>query len=336
MPSATGVIDGHGPLDGLLTAAPDALAVGYGVEHATLLPADADVWDLMALATGHGIDVAELAAAVAGVPVIGLGGQVPGLVAAHTGGLIDGHGQISGVLADVELAAVASGLGALGSSVVAGPLAGAAPWGAAGAVDGSFAVVPVAAVSIAYTTTTATVSIPPWVRYIDAVVLGAGGGGSRGGQGFPGWPGQGGRGGHWNATTWDRGESRNGWAKLSVTVGTGGTGGGDTGGTGGSTTIAVTGGPSITGAGGVGGSGQPDLLGTDRDGQAAQGGNAGGSTPAHLIYNGVNYPGGGPSTGDTANIPGSGGRGGGGAVWPGSPGSGRAGGRGQAWIRFWM
>ena len=53
-----------------------------------------------------------------------------------------------------------------------------------------------------------------------------------------------------------------------------------------------------------------------------------------VTIEGYTYVGGTRSTGSTANVPGSGGRGGDGATWPFNPGSGKAGGRGQVWIRF--
>ncbi|WP_344784077.1 hypothetical protein [Gordonia caeni] len=174
-----------------------------------------------------------------------------------------------------------------------------------------------------------TISIPPWARYIDMICLGGGGGGSTGNQ--INQEGYGGGGATWMTDTLDRGEGRNTWTVVNATVGAGG----GTQANGQASSVNVPGVVTISSSGGIGRSDNGSFLGDARNGQAVQGGNG---TVAgqyqNLTYQGVTYIGGGPSTGDTANVPGSGGRGGGGTTWPLTPGTGRPGGRGQVWIRF--
>jgi len=167
------------------------------------------------------------------------------------------------------------------------------------------------------------VAIPPWVRYIDGIALGAGGGGAGGNQ--TGGTGKGGNAGQWASWTWDRGVSRNTWTVINITIGNGGGGGSrnnnGTGSTGGATTITIHG-DTMTAAGGTGGSGIETPLSGQRDGKA----------PGNRTHAGQTYTGGSGN----GNEPGSGGEGGGGAIWPLTSGSGSAGAKGRAWLSFRM
>lgn len=194
---------------------------------------------------------------------------------------------------------------------------------------GSFVPYPDDAVSNVYGTTSNY--IPPAVRYIDVIILGAGGGGAGGSQGAPGWDGNGGQAGTYLSFRWDRGEARNVWTGISFVIGTGGTGGSrnsGTGGAGGTTNAWIVGDPlgdpnlSRSASGGAGGSGT--TLGGGVSG--AQNGKA----PGNHSFQGITATGGGQNGG----TPGGGGKGGGGSVWPLNPGSGETGARGQAWYRF--
>lgn len=181
-------------------------------------------------------------------------------------------------------------------------------------------------ISDAAPTATSNVAIPPGCRYIDIILLGGGGGGAGGSQGAPGWDGNGGKSGSYNAYRWDRGPGRNTWAQLEFYIGVGGSGGArksGTGGNGGTTSVVITGtSETLTAAGGAGGSGTS--LGGGVSG--AQNGKA----PGNYTFQGKTASGGGENGG----VPGAGGKGGGGSVWPTNPGSGSDGARGQAWIRF--
>lgn len=178
-------------------------------------------------------------------------------------------------------------------------------------------------------TETGYISIPVWARYVDVVLLGAGAGGDGGGQSVN--TGSGGAPGGWATNRWDRGASRNTWRRLSLTIGTGGNGGAaggigenKDGSPGGATTMQIEDwsgqvGQSLSAAGGSGN---------------VSGQNGGAVSPLTTTFNNISATGGNTSTGDTATVPGAGGRGGGGSAWPLGAGSGRQGARGQAWIRF--
>lgn len=194
--------------------------------------------------------------------------------------------------------------------------------------SGTWGFTPQAAVANTYTANTNNIIIPVWCRYIDAICVGAGGGGNAGNQTLA--HGRGGNGGLWAWWTFDRGQSRNLWTHLNITVGVGG--GNKANGTESRITLFQSGTQidSIAGAGGT----WNDATGGDRDGQPPSAGNA--NSGRDVSHNGITYSGGGWSNSDTAQVPGSGGRGGGGAAWPLTPGSGKQGGRGQVWLRFWM
>lgn len=188
---------------------------------------------------------------------------------------------------------------------------------------------PTAVIQVTTTGAHQFIPIPVWCRYIDVILLGAGGGGSAGTRGFPGWSGLGGAAGQYASHRWDRGETRNDWTQLAILVGIGGSGGPAPGGDGGNGTAtelwidndAGWAGIYLAGAGGAGASGEA-LIETNRPGKS----------PGNHSFQGIN------ATGGTGNSdpPGSGGRGGGGSVFPLNPGSGDPGARGQAWVRFSM
>lgn len=178
---------------------------------------------------------------------------------------------------------------------------------------------------------TYTFNIPVQCRYIDVIILGAGGGGASSGtfytlKGYPG------KAGLWATVTLERGVHIP-WTAISITikVGTGGArGSGGATGTAGSagastiltytnlagTTVTVT---AIGGAGGI-----ANLTGTSDNV---------GRSPGNKIYNGIQYTGGVEQTGNgaTGNTPGGGGSGGaafGGAGGVGAPGGG--------WVRAYQ
>lgn len=172
-------------------------------------------------------------------------------------------------------------------------------------------------------TATGTYTIPVWCRYIDVVLLGAGGGGA-GGNSW-GADGKGGSAGQWVAITLERGVDIP-WTTVSfaVTIGTGGTAGSRGNGSGGAgtNTIAAIPGASQAATGGSGGSGTNAVGSTDYYG----------ASPGSMAWQGRNYSGGaqvGKST--NGNPPGGGGGGGAGGVF-GRDRAGGTGARGQAWI----
>ncbi|MGZ9829851.1 glycine-rich domain-containing protein [Tsukamurella ocularis] len=193
--------------------------------------------------------------------------------------------------------------------------AAAADMAAAGFTPQAAVIIPV--------TTSGNVTIPPWPRWVDRIALGGGGGGAGGNQLAA--DGKGGQAGTWAYDTLDRGEGRNTWLSLTVTIGTGGAGGSrnnnGSGTAGGSTTITVAG-NTLTAPGGAGGSGTNPPLGSEQPGRS----------PGNATHQGQTYNGG---TG-SGNEPGSGGDGGGGSTWPLNSGSGKTGAKGRAWIRLWM
>ena len=181
-------------------------------------------------------------------------------------------------------------------------------------------------------TTTGThqfLPIPAWCRYIDVILLGAGGGGAGGNQ--LGADGRGGAAGVYASRRWDRGASRNTWRQLAILLGNGGSGGSrnnnGSGGAGGATELWIDDwsgwvGEYLQGGGGSGGSGTNPVFGNDRPGKS----------PGNHTFQGITAVGGGGNS----SAPGSGGEGGGGSSWPLNSGSGKDGARGQAWIRFSM
>ena len=172
-------------------------------------------------------------------------------------------------------------------------------------------------------TANANVAIPPWVRYIDGIALGAGGGGAGGNR--TGGSGKGGNAGQWAMWTWDRGPSRNTWTVINLVIGNGGNGGSrntnGSGSPGGATTITIHG-DTMTANGGTGGSGIAGAFTSERDGKS----------PGSVNHQGVGYNGGSGNS----NEPGSGGEGGGGSTWPLNSGSGQTGAKGRAWLSFRM
>ena len=177
-------------------------------------------------------------------------------------------------------------------------------------------------------TANGTVTIPVWCRYIDAIAVGGGGGGNSGNN--TGSAGNGGNGGVWAWRTYERGVDVP-WTAASIAVAVGAGGGSRTNGT--ASTVTPSGVAAMSAAGGT----WNDSRGGDRDGQPPSGGNSGLQSGIYrdVVLNGVTYSGGSWSNSDTANVPGAGGRGGGGSVFPLSPGSGKTGARGQVWLRFW-
>ncbi|AEL17840.1 minor tail protein [Mycobacterium phage Trixie] len=185
-------------------------------------------------------------------------------------------------------------------------------------------------------TSAGTFTIPANCRFIDVILLGAGGGGA-GGNAVNG-DGQGGKAGTWQTATIKRGVDI-GWSVTQITVGigvggAGGSGGASSGsGSGGGQTYVVATGFSLLANGGAGGVGSNPAGGNTTFGQ--------GVTP--IVFNGLQYVGGGQSGADNnpdnatngapGNPPGGGGEGGGGVPFIGTPGRGGVGGNGSAWLR---
>lgn len=174
---------------------------------------------------------------------------------------------------------------------------------------------------------TYTFTIPVGCRYIDVVLVGAGGGGASSGTfytngGYPGAPGV------WATITLERGVHIP-WTAISLTiiVGTGGARGsggftGTAGSAGSATTLSLSGTELLSATGGAGGI--ADLTGT---------GTQTGLGPGNKTYNGQTYPGGANQTtaGAAGNAAGGGGAGG--------KNFGRAGGVGApggAWYRAYQ
>lgn len=160
-----------------------------------------------------------------------------------------------------------------------------------------------------------TYTIPVACRYLDLVALGAG----AGGQGA-GWiiRGDGGKPGDWAGITLERGIDIP-WTLLTLTgfVGAGGARGS---------------GGAVPGAGQAGGASAVNSWisaagGADSNNTGTQDG----LSPGNYAFGTELYVGGGVSTGTTAQVPGSGGRGG-----NVSSGNGNVGGRGQVWIRAYQ
>ncbi|ALF00559.1 minor tail protein [Mycobacterium phage Bricole] len=182
---------------------------------------------------------------------------------------------------------------------------------------------PHAALAATFSTAGAyTFTIPVWCRYIDVILLGAGGGGR--GMMLIGTWGEGGWGGNWSVTTLERGVHIP-WTARTITgaVGAGGSGSSAglspaRGATGGSTT-ASTDGWSGTATGGIGG-------------QNAVSPNGRAVNPRTQTVSGQTYTGGdevtpGALSGTTGAAPGGGGSA---AITTGVRGG--AGARGQAWF----
>ncbi|AKU45326.1 minor tail protein [Mycobacterium phage Madruga] len=165
-----------------------------------------------------------------------------------------------------------------------------------------------------------TYTIPVWCRYIDIILLGAGGGGR--GLGLIGAWGNGGEAGKWYVVTLERGVDIP-WTLISFTVnvGTGGNGGSQSGSSPGSagnpTTAVISGVGTLTGAGGAGGTGTLNY-----PGKAV--------SPSSQTVAGQTYTGGGEqsSAAQQGIPPGGGGAGSIVTFVSGGPGA-----RGQAWIR---
>ncbi|UBV18806.1 hypothetical protein H8Z57_29505 [Mycolicibacterium fortuitum] len=175
---------------------------------------------------------------------------------------------------------------------------------------------------------TYTFTIPVWCRYIDIVLLGAGGGGASPGT-FYTLKGHPGEAGTWVTVTLERGVHIP-WTAITITitVGTGGARGsgvsvtGVAGQAGTATTVAVTGWSGASAAGGAGGG--TSLTGTTDNV---------GRSPGNIVYNDLPYSGGAAqsSNGGAGNAPGGGGAGGGpfgGAGGVGAPGG--------AWLRAYQ
>ncbi len=205
------------------------------------------------------------------------------------------------------------------------------PIGGAGSDSGVGAFTPQPPTTVYQITATTTVTIPVWCRYIDAIAVGGGAGGNTGEKGVLARGGNGGGGGAWAWWTYERGVDVP-WTTITVTATVGAGGGGRTNGT--ASSVAIAGATTMIGAGGTWNNG----IGGDRDGQPPYGGNTDtqSGVSRSVLHQGITCTGGSWSNTDTANIPGAGGRGGGGAVWPLTPGSGKTGARGQVWLRFRM
>lgn len=148
--------------------------------------------------------------------------------------------------------------------------------------------------------------IPVWCRFVDVVLLGAGGGGASSGIAYllGGFPGEAGK---YATVTLERGVDIP-WAttQIVITISSGGSRGsggftGNPGGKGGNTLASAAGWAGLTGVGGDGGvtsaTGTPDNAGI---------------SPGDLTYNGRAYKGGGSAgTGKPGDPPGGGGGGGG-------------------------
>lgn len=178
-------------------------------------------------------------------------------------------------------------------------------------------------------TASGTYAIPVACRYIDIIVLSGGGGG--GGAQFAFTPAQGGDAGVFAWITLERGVHIP-WAATAITINVGGGGsagtGAGSGGNGGASSAVVNGATVVTAAGGTGRGG----TGT-QNGDPVSTGNT--NSGRSLLYNSVGgattqYDGGAESTGSTANVPGSGGRGG------SAFSNGNAGARGQVWCRAYQ
>lgn len=161
--------------------------------------------------------------------------------------------------------------------------------------------------STAYATVgSSTYAIPYWCKYIDVILLSAGGGGT---------------------VTWvtlERGiDTPWSTSTITITVGDGSSAGGSFGGTGdaGARTVATVNGNTIEGIGGKAGPGT-------QAGQPVASGNT--NSNKDLLLNGVTYFGGAVANVATPNPPGGGGRGG------NSFSAGNKGARGQAWSRAYQ
>ena len=177
-------------------------------------------------------------------------------------------------------------------------------------------------------TISGNVLIPSWPRYIDAVGVGPGGGGASGNQVLA--DGKAAQPGGWASATWDRGETRNTWLNIAVSLGTPGVGAPRNvarAGTAGTNTTISVGGNTVTANGGAGGSGLNGIGSTDYIGKG----------PGNHTRNGVTYNGGGDAAkSQPGTFPGGAGAGGSGSGWPGNGQPGGNGGASQVWIRFWM
>ncbi|WP_202321131.1 glycine-rich domain-containing protein [Mycobacterium intracellulare] len=175
-----------------------------------------------------------------------------------------------------------------------------------------------------YFTENGTAPIPHWANYIDAIVLGGGGGGHQGGT--IGFYGEGGKAGQFDAFTWARGiHFGDDDTTVTFTRGEGGPGGGvlvghSDGTYGGDSVLRINAGTQLTGPGGAGGS------------QLLFGGHTLGVGPGHFEFNGVQCAGGADQRayGGDGGGPGGGGAGG---NWLSFSGGGK-GAPGAAWIRF--
>lgn len=175
---------------------------------------------------------------------------------------------------------------------------------------------------------TYTFTIPVWCRYIDIVLLGAGGGGASPGTFYTlrGHPGEA---GSWVTITLERGVHIP-WTATTITivVGSGGARGsgvsatGVAGQPGAATTVAIVGWAGASAAGGDGGG--TSLTGTTDNA---------GRSPGSRTYQGIPYVGGATQTanGGAGNAPGGGGAGG--APFGGAGGVGAPGG---AWLRAYQ
>lgn len=168
-----------------------------------------------------------------------------------------------------------------------------------------------------YLTESTTVPIPRWAGYIDAIVLGAGGGGRKG---LPTFFGEAGEPGSFNAATWERAvDFDDSVTHVTFVRGTGGSAGSTAGGAGTESTLSITD-HSVVGAGGAGGTSlrfaNPDT----------------GQGPGEFTYKEETYIGGEDqnATGGAGVSPGGAGNGGNALGIQG----GGAGGHGAAWIRF--
>ncbi len=174
---------------------------------------------------------------------------------------------------------------------------------------------------------TTTYVIPVWCRYLDVVLVGAGGGGASSGTfyllgGFPGSPGT------WATITLERGVHVP-WTTTALTfvVGAGGAKGsggfaGTAGGAGAATTVIGAGWAGVSAAGGAGGPQHPTGINAND-----------GPGPGDKTYNGATYPGGATQTSDGGTGYAPGGAGAGGANFGGPGGVGGAGG---AWCRAYQ
>lgn len=290
--------DGSGVAPAVPTSTAHSTGAGSGVSHAALT----SVVEAVSQSAGAG-------SAFANAKVIGSSG---------------GFGASAGA-ARAKPVGTSEGSGRAVGSVVVRQVAAAIQAGGSGAAASRFSSMPPATQQIT-AAGVYTYSIPVWCRFIDILVLGAGGGGNEGMGAFQ--TGGGGGEGAWQTLTLERGVHLS-WGTSSITgsVGVGGDGGKPF-------TAAVNGQPSTAAYQNLSGTSVTATAngGTKGKGQLVQ---QPGYSPGSQTINGQTYSGGtgGTGNGGTGGI-GAGGAGGNGGAFSGSPGG--KGGNGSAWFRAYQ